>query len=97
MSLITWKLKTSLKIISASDTDGDFIAFTMPVTFTSGSSDGAMMCVNVTVVADAMVERVMNFTVDLTLETIKENLNVGISSTLVILVDSDGIQQYLSM
>ncbi len=82
-------------LFSASDADGDFIALTMPVTFTSGSSDGAMMCVNVTVVADAMVEGEMNFIVGLTLVTVGESISVGNNSTLVILVDSDGNDRFL--
>ncbi len=66
----------------------------MPVTFPPASADGAMMCVNVIVLADAMVERVMNFTVELSLETVGESLSVGNNSTLIILVDSDGNQQF---
>ncbi len=64
----------------------------MSVSFTPGSSDGDMVCVNVTVIADAMVERVMNFTVELSLDTVGESLSLGNDATLVILVDSDGKQ-----
>ncbi len=70
--------------------DGDFDILTMPVVFLPGSPDGDTVCVNVTVLADAMVERVMNFTVELTLDTVGDSLSLGNDATLVVLVDSDG-------
>ncbi len=72
------------------------------LSFASGSPDGAMVCTNVTVVPDMMVECEEDFTVELTLDTDKDSLSLGDSSTLVTLVDSDGMQyrhseSYLSM
>ena len=83
-------ISTTYKHLLASDADGDFTPLAMSVAFTSGSSDGDMVCVNVTVLADAMVERVMNFTVELTLNTEGDSLSLGNSSTLVLITDSNG-------
>ena len=63
----------------------------MSVAFTSGSSDGDRVCVNVTVLADAMVELEENFVLELTLLTIGESLSLGNNSTDVILIDNDGM------
>ncbi len=45
-----------------------------------------------TVVPDMMVECEEDFTVELTLDTNKDSLSLGDSSTLITLVDSDGMQ-----
>ncbi len=50
-----------------------------------------MVCVNVTVVPDLMVECVEDFTAVLTLDSIKDNLLLGNNSTTVTLTDSDGM------
>ena len=79
-----------MKHVSDSAVDGDFNSLSMLVSFMPGSSNGSMVCVNVTVLEDMMVEREGNFTVELTLNTVGESLDLGNSLTRVILVDSDG-------
>ena len=59
------------------------------VTFTPGLTDGAMMCANISLASDMMVECEEDFTVNLELNTIKDNLGLGSNSTRVTLVDSD--------
>ncbi len=82
-------------LFAASEADRDFDALTMPVAFRPGFPDGDTVCVNVTVLADAMIERVMNFTVELTLDTVGDSLSLGNDATLVVLVDSDGNEKIL--
>ena len=62
----------------------------MPVTFPFGSMDGAMMCVNVTVFFDGLVECEEDFTLQLVLNTDGDSISLGNNSTEIILVDSDG-------
>lgn len=61
------------------------------LTFISGSTDGAMMCANVTVHSDNLVEPEEEFSIELTLDMIKDNLILGKTSTSVILKDSDSM------
>ena len=90
-----------MKHVSDSAVDGDFNSLSMSVAFLPGSSNGSMVCVNVTVHEDMMVEREGNFTVELTLNTVGDNLDLGNSLTRVFLVDSDGncslCQHYCSL
>ncbi len=74
---------------SASVEEGDFMPLNMPLIFPTDSSDGDMVCANVTVVSDDMVECEEEFSVELTLDTIKDSLSLGNNSTLIALVDSD--------
>ena len=69
----------------------DFISLFMPVAFNSGASDGDRACVNVTVLADAMVECEERFTLELILQTSGDSLSSGNNSTSIILADSDGM------
>ncbi len=81
----------TVKSLSATDTDGDFAPLMESLSFISGSPDGATVCANVTVVSDGMVECEEEFTVELTFVSSKDNLNLENFSTVVTLVDSDGI------
>ncbi len=63
----------------------------MPLIFPINSSNGDMVCANVNVSFDGMVECEEEFNVGLTLDTIKDSLSLGNNSTLVTLVDSDGM------
>lgn len=49
------------------------------------------MCANVTALPDNLVEHEEEFSVDLILDTFKDNLILGNSSTFVVLKDSDGM------
>ena len=63
----------------------------IPVMFKSGMSDGNMVCANFSVSMDGLIECEDNFTVELTLETVKDSLSLGANTTTVItLQDSDG-------
>ncbi len=62
-----------------------------PLVFPSNSSDGDMMCANVTLFPDSMVECEEEFTVELNLDTIKDSLSLGDNATLVTLMDSEGM------
>lgn len=62
----------------------------MNVEFLPGSINGTMVCVNVSVLEDLMVESEGNFTVELTLNTNEDSLSLGNSQTQIILLDSDG-------
>ena len=63
----------------------------LPVIFESGMSDGSMVCANVSLSMDGLIECEENFTVELTLETVKDSLSLGANTTTVVaLQDSDG-------
>ena len=63
----------------------------LSITFESGMSDGSMVCANVSLSMDGLIECEENFTVELALETVKDSLSLGVSTTTVItLQDSDG-------
>ena len=84
----------SLKISCvASSADGDFVGLDEVVVFESGSMNGAMECVNVTLNRDDLVEFEGEFTVELTLNSSKDSLSLGNNVTVVTLVDSDGMQE----
>ncbi len=83
--------KEECKYSLASEEDGDFIALMKSVAFTPGFFDGNMVCANVTVFPDGLVECEEDFTVTLTLNTIEDNLFLGNNSTDVTLMDSDGM------
>ena len=70
--------------------DGDYGALNVPIMFSSGLSDGAMICANVSLLSDDLVECVEDFTIVLTLDTTKDTLSVLNNSTVVTLLDSDG-------
>ena len=71
--------------------DGDFLEVEKHLIFTSGSVDGTMECINVTVIADNLVECEEEFSVDLTLNTFKDSIKLGNNSTLITLEDSNGM------
>ena len=63
----------------------------IPVVFESGMSDGSIVCANVSLSMDGLIECEENFTVELTLETVKGSLSLGENTTTVVtLQDSDG-------
>ena len=66
----------------------------MPLTIPSGFTDGAMICSNVSLHRDNLVEPEEKFSVELALDNIKDNLILGNSSTSVILKDSDGMKSF---
>ena len=69
----------------------DFSEMSLPVMFDSGMVDGSMVCANVTLSMDGLVECEESFTVELTLDTVKDSLSLGANSTTVVtLRDSDG-------
>ena len=70
--------------------DGDFTAFSVPVTFPLGSMDSTMMCVNVTVFIDGLVECEEDFTLELDLNTDGDSIRLGNNYTGITLLDSDG-------
>ena len=58
--------------------------------FESGMSDGSMVCANVSLSMDGLIECEENFTVELTLDTVKDSLSLGVNTiTVVTLQDSD--------
>lgn len=66
------------------------MSFMMLLTFPSGSTDGAVVCANVTVIRDNMVECEEEFSLLLTLETATiKSLSLGNNTTSVVLRDSD--------
>ena len=69
----------------------DFSGMSLPVMFEFGMIDGSMVCENVSLSMDGIIECEENFTVNLILETIKGSLNLGANTTTVVtLQDSDG-------
>ncbi len=66
----------------------------IPLIFPTDSSDGDVVCANVTVISDGMVECEEEFSVELTLDMIKDSLSLGNNSTLITLVDSDGMTDF---
>ena len=80
-----------MKSLSATDTDGDFAVLVASLGFIEDSSDGDVVCANVTVFSDDSVECDEEFTVELGLVTSKDNLNLGNNSTVITLTDSDGM------
>ena len=63
----------------------------IPVVFQFGMSDGSMVCANVSLSMDGLIECEENFTVELTLDTVKDSLSLGANTvTVVTLQDSDG-------
>ena len=62
----------------------------MLLSFTPGSSDGDMVCINATVLSDDLVECEEDFAVALTLNTVGDSIELGNNSTAVTLIDSDG-------
>ena len=77
-------------LFAASSAGGDFPDVETDLVFASGSIDGSMECINVTVTQDDSVECEEAFMVDLTLNTFKDSISLGNNSTLVTLKDSDG-------
>ena len=55
--------------------------------------NGFMECINVTVNRDDLVEFEEEFSVELMLNSSKDNLSLGNNVTVVTLVDSDGMQK----
>ena len=76
-------------VFSASVEEGDFSPLNTALTFPTDSSDGDMVCANVTLLQDSMVECVEEFTVELMLDTNKDSLSLENNSTLITLLDSD--------
>ena len=69
----------------------DFSGAILNVIFDSGMSDSSMVCANVSLLMDGLVELEEYFTVELTLDTVKSGIDLGATtSTVVILQDSDG-------
>ena len=68
----------------------DYNSLSKDVTFVNGSSDGADICVSLTVNADSLVEHEEAFVVHLSLVTSGANFHIGNSATMVTIVDSDG-------
>lgn len=68
----------------------DYNSLSKSLTFVNGSSDGAEMCVTVTVNSDNLVEFEEDFIVHLSLVTSGANYITGNSATLVTILDSDG-------
>ena len=75
----------------ASSVSGDFVALYEAVAFDSGSMNGAMECVNMTVNRDGLVESEEEFTVELMFDSSKGCLNLGNNVTVVTLLDSDSM------
>ena len=73
----------------AATSEGDYNFLSMPLTFSFGSADGSLVCANITVLSDNMVESEEDFTVRLSLLTIGKNLFIGNNATAVTLTDSD--------
>ena len=69
----------------------DYVEVMESLSFLPGFSDGDMVCTNVTVLADLMVECDETFSVHLGFISIsKNNLLLGVIYSTVTLVDSDG-------
>ena len=67
----------------------------MLLSFMPGSSDGDMVCYNVTILSDDLVESEEDFTVELTLNTIDDGIQFGNNITAVTLIDSNGMYIWL--
>lgn len=74
----------------ATEADGDFISSSIPIFFSFGSVDGDVVCANVTVLPDGMIECEEDFVVNLALNTVGENIALGNNFTVVTLADSEG-------
>lgn len=68
----------------------------MPLTFPSGTADGAEMCAPVIVNSDNLVEHEENFSVVLALVTSGTSLSLGRNMSAITLLDSEGIVSSLS-
>lgn len=69
----------------------------MSITFPTGSAGGAEMCASVTVNSDHMVETEEYFIVMLALETSGTSLSLGRNTSVITLIDSDGIVFYTNV
>ena len=65
----------------------------MTLVFASGSPNGTMMCANVAVLNDSMVECDEEFSVELSFDAAKDNLILANNTTSVMLMDSDGMSK----
>ena len=63
------------------------------LSFTPGASNDDMVCTNVTLASDELVECEEEFSLVLTLSTEGDNLFLGNSVTAITLLDSDGKTQ----
>ena len=75
---------------TATSGSGDYEPVAVPITFSSGSGNGALQCVDVTVYSDNLVEFEENFKAMLTLTTPGSSFNLGINTSVITLIDSDG-------
>ena len=83
--------QTLLIVNISAISDDDFSGISLPVKFGSGMSDGSMVCANVSLAMDGLIECEENFTVELTLKTTNDCLSLGVNTTTVVtLQDSDG-------
>ena len=83
--------KTLLIVNTSAMSGDDFSGMSLPVMFESGMSDGSMICANMSLSMDGLIECEENFMVELTLETVKDSLGLGRTTiTVVTLQDSDG-------
>ena len=84
-----------MNLATSGSSDVDFDALSMqPVVFQSGESDGAEMCVNISIRNDLTVECDENFTVSISLESDKNNLFLGQDLTTVTIKDSNSKSLY---
>ena len=63
----------------------------VPLLFSAGASDGDVVCANVTVLPDSVVENKEEFIFELTLNSTKSSLSIGNRSTIVTIIDSTGM------
>ena len=66
------------------------------VVFLVGDNNGTERCVNITIEEDMLVECEEDFNVTLTIITDKPNLILDQSTTIVSIIDSDGITPFLA-
>jgi hypothetical protein len=77
-------------LATATSGGGDYEPLLVPITFRTGSANGAELCAPVTVNSDNLVETEEHFTVVLELVTSGTSLSLGGNTTSMTLVDSDG-------
>ena len=81
---------TSLSDYTASVSGNDFQDLSLPLSFSSGSGDGAQVCALVDIFSDNLVEGEEDFAVTLSLVTSTASLSLGNKVTVVTLTDDSG-------
>jgi hypothetical protein len=85
------------RTVYAASSDNDYSSLSKFITFVNGSSDGAEMCVSLTVNSDSLVEYEEYFVVHQSLVTSGASLSIGNNVSIVTIIDSDGVCSHASL